>query len=53
MVYKEAFGAEVEIYYIPANNDKTLIAIPENCVYQISGNNIDGFIVTVWRKNDD
>ena len=53
LVYKEAFGAEEEIYYIPANNDKTLIAIPENCVYQISGNNIDGFIVTVWRKNDD
>lgn len=53
LVYKEAFGSQVEIYYIPANNDKTLIAIPETQVYQISGNNIDGFIVTVWRKNDD
>ena len=52
LVYKETFGTEVEIYYIPANDDKTLIAIPENCVYQISGNNIDGFILTVWRKNN-
>ena len=52
LVYKEIFGTEVEIYYIPANDDKTLIAIPENCVYQISGNNIDGFILTVWRKNN-
>lgn len=52
-VYKQTFGAEVEIYYIPANDDETLIAIPENLVYQISGNNIDGFIVTIWRKNDD
>lgn len=52
-VYKHPLGAEVEIYYVPANDDTTLISMPENCVYQISGNNIDGFIVTVWRKNDD
>ena len=52
-VYKEAFGGVVEIYYIPATDDKTPISIPKNCIYQISGNNIDGFIVTVWRKNDD
>lgn len=53
LVYKGMFGTEVEIYYIPANNDKTFISIPESCIYQISGNNIDGFIVTVWRKNYD
>lgn len=52
-VYKHPLGAEVEIYYIPAYDDKTLITIPENCIYRISGNNIDGFIVTAWRKDDD
>lgn len=53
LVYKEALKAELEIYYVPVNDDETLIDIPENCIYQISGNNIDGFIVTVWRENDD
>lgn len=51
-VYR-VLGAEVELYYVPADDDKTRIEIPEQCVYQISGNNIDGFIVTVWRKNYD
>lgn len=53
LVYKKGYGREVEIYYIPANGDKVNIAIPEASVYQISGNNIDGFIVTVWRKSDE
>lgn len=51
-VYR-ALEAQVELYYVPADDDKTQIDIPEQCVYQISGNNIDGFIVTVWRKNYD
>lgn len=53
LVYTSFCEAEIEIYYVPMNVDKTLIAMPENCVYQISGNNIDGFIVTVWRKNNE
>lgn len=52
-VYREALGAAIELYYIPANNDKTRIDIPRECAYQISGNNIDGFIVTVWRNKDE
>ena len=52
-LFEQAHRAEIEIYYVPAKDDKTLIKIPENCVYQISGNNIDGFIVTVWRKNNE
>lgn len=44
---------EIEIYYVPANNNETTINIEENYVNQISGNNIDGFIVTVWRKNNE
>ena len=52
-VYRESLDARVEIYYIPANKEITFISMPDNCVYQTSGNNIDGFIITVWRKNDD
>ena len=37
-----------EIYYQPATKEKTAIPIPKNCKgYEISGNNIDGFIVTL------
>ena len=52
-LFEQAPRAGIEIYYVPAKDDKTLIKIPENCVYQISGNNIDGFVVTIWRKTDD
>ena len=52
-LFEQAHRAEIEIYYVPAKDDKTLIKIPENCVYQISGNNIDGFVVTIWGKTDD
>lgn len=54
-VYKQTIGAraksrtEVEIHYIPANGDITTTTLPDNCVYQISGNNVDGFIATVWK----
>lgn len=48
LVYREARGGQVEIYYVPAGGEKTLIDVPETCIYQISGNNTDGFIVTVW-----
>ena len=44
---------EIETYYVPANNNETTINIEENYVNQISGNNIDGFIVTVWRKPNE
>lgn len=37
-----------EIFYTPAEEGQTVIELPENTMYQISGNNSDGFIVTVW-----
>jgi D-alanyl-D-alanine dipeptidase/carboxypeptidase len=52
LLYKQGSGAAVEIYYLPASNEKNRIVISENSAYQISGNNIDGFIVTVWRKEN-
>lgn len=45
-------GGEVQIYFVRADAGETEISVPRDCVYRISGNNIDGFIVTVWRKND-
>lgn len=43
----------VEICYIPANEEEvTEISIPKESVYQISGNNADGFIVTLWRDTN-
>lgn len=49
----DSFGKKMEIYYVPATKDKTTISIPENVTYQVSGNNVDGFIITIWRKQND
>ena len=40
-----------EIYYVPANGKSTEIRLLEKSIYQISGNNVDGFVVTIWRKS--
>lgn len=37
-----------EIFYTLAEEGQTVIELPESTMYQISGNNIDGFIVTLW-----
>lgn len=39
----------VEIFYVHTVYDSTTIKLSENDCYQISGNNVDGFIVTIWR----
>lgn len=39
-----------EIYYIPMSQEETTrIPVPEDKIYSISGNNVDGFIVTIYR----
>lgn len=43
----EINGLVVEIFYVEASCNE--IHLPEDTIYQISGNNVDGFIVTVWR----
>lgn len=40
----------IEVFYVNSKLDKTTIPLPEGCLYQISGNNVDGFIVTLWRR---
>ena len=39
-----------EIRYIHGGENGTEIAVPENCPYQVSGDNREGFIITVWRR---
>lgn len=49
--YKPEHGTGMEIYYVPADSIRTLVFMPETCLYQISGNNTDGFIITVWKNS--
>ncbi len=43
-----ADGQKYEMYYYAANKDaETEVKVPEGAVYSISGNNIDGYIVTL------
>lgn len=46
-------GGRIEIAYVPAADNRTEITLPEHTSYQISGNNVDGFIVTVWRDANE
>jgi D-alanyl-D-alanine carboxypeptidase len=39
----------IEIFYVNASSYLTTIELPEDAIYQTSGNNVDGFIVTLWR----
>lgn len=45
-------GRHYQISFLSAANHSLEIALP-NCPYTISGNNIDGFIVTVWGGKND
>lgn len=40
-------GERYEIFYVPSQGAETKVELPENSDYFISGNNADGFIVTV------
>lgn len=40
-------GNTYEIYYVPSAGDVTSVPVPESLPYEISGDNIGGFIVTV------
>ena len=38
------------IYYVPAEEGETQCPIPADCTYTVSGNNVDGFIVTAEKE---
>ena len=40
----------VDIFYLPADEKTTLLRLPADAHYHISGNNADGFIVTLARS---
>ncbi|SHI22738.1 D-alanyl-D-alanine dipeptidase/carboxypeptidase [Sporobacter termitidis DSM 10068] len=41
---------DTEVFYADAGQAAAGLLLPEDCT-QISGNNVDGFIVTVWRRS--
>jgi D-alanyl-D-alanine dipeptidase/carboxypeptidase len=50
--FRYAFdGSAIEIFYLAADKNDTLFEIENNMPYTVSGNNVDGFIVTVWKGN--
>jgi len=49
LYFTDSDGTQYEIYYVKASSDKTNIPISRNSEYSISGNNVDGFIVTVKK----
>ena len=40
----------IEIFYVPSCAGETETEVPGDAPYQLSGNNVDGFVVTVWGK---
>ncbi len=42
---------EYEVYFVPSDDgaEKTTVPVPVGLKYEISGNNVDGFIVTVYK----
>ena len=46
LVYQDA-----KVYFVPAAGAETAVPLPEGADYALSGNNIDGFVVTVWGKS--
>lgn len=42
-------GSVWEIYFVPALSETTEVPVPKEHPYEISGNNVDGFIVTVQK----
>ncbi len=57
--YKDCLKIEdnekvIKIFYIPLDNkEEVQISIPEQYAYQVSGNNSDGFIMTLWRSKNE
>lgn len=51
LVFEDENGAEYEIYFVPSDDgaEITYVPVPTSVDYDISGNNVDGFIVTVYK----
>lgn len=42
-------GRKSQVFYVPAAEEQTELSLPDGCC-QVSGDNIGGFIVTVWGE---
>lgn len=47
---EETFDNGILIYYVEAEKGDTQCKIPAGCTYTVSGNNVDGFIITAQKK---
>ncbi len=53
LIIKNFDDVSYEIYYVPATEETTKVPVPKNNdKYTVSGNNVDGFIVTVQLPNN-
>lgn len=43
-------GSRAQIYYVLAQCEETVLTLPDDSDYRISGNNMDGFIVTLEKR---
>lgn len=44
-------GSDIEIFYLAAGSEYALFETADELPYQISGNNMEGFIITIWREH--
>jgi len=47
----DAGDSVVEVCYLAADKETITFEIENDSVYTVSGNNTDGFILTIWREN--
>lgn len=52
--FTDGNGAAYEIYFVPSDDgaETTTVPVPNTLKYEISGNNADGFIVTVYKDEE-
>ena len=50
--FKDDKDVEYEVYFVKSDDgeEKTTVPVPNGVRYEISGNNVDGFIVTVYKN---
>lgn len=50
--FKDDKDVEYEVYFVKSDDgaEKTTVPVPNGLRYEISGNNVDGFIVTVYKN---
>lgn len=50
-LFTNKYGKTMEIFYAASREEDITLHLPRKTVYQISGNNRDGFIITLWRND--